>query len=100
IEGVEPDTGDANTGQFVEAAHEARKVAHSVTVAILVRFDVQTINDGVFVPQVSASHAVSYAGVLPNCGPPVYGRAGLLWRASGQTRSDANGIQGRLQLKL
>jgi hypothetical protein len=52
IERLQPDTGDAETGQIVEPAGQALEVPDAVAAGILVGFDVETLDDGVLVPEV------------------------------------------------
>jgi hypothetical protein len=52
---VEPDTGDAEPGQVVQAADQTADVADSVTVGIGEGVDVQAVDDGLLIPPVADS---------------------------------------------
>src|SRR6185437_4691373 len=57
LEGHEPDGGDAEALEVVEAAHEAAKVADAVAGGVHEGADVKAIEDGVLVPEV-VDHAL------------------------------------------
>ena len=52
LEGHEPDGGDAEALEVVEAAHEAAEVADAVAVGVHEGADVEAVEDGVLVPEV------------------------------------------------
>jgi hypothetical protein len=51
VEGKEPDTGNAEALDVAELFGEPFEVSDAVAVAVVVRADVDLINDSVFVPQ-------------------------------------------------
>jgi len=52
LERHEPDRGDAEPVQIVEAPHQALEVTHTVAVGIHIGADGQAIDDGILVPEV------------------------------------------------
>ena len=52
LERHQPDGGDAQALQIVQAAHQAREIADAVAVGIHVGADGQAVDDGVLVPEV------------------------------------------------
>ncbi len=50
-EGEEPETGDSEILQVIEARDKAREVANAVTIGVLEGADVQFVKDCVFVPE-------------------------------------------------
>ena len=50
-EGEQPEAGDAEVLEVVEAGDEAGEVADAVAVGVLKGADVQLVDDGVFVPE-------------------------------------------------
>src|SRR5687768_2053959 len=52
VEGHEPDTGDTDAGEIIEALRQAAKVPDTIAVAVHVSFDIQAVEDGVLPPKV------------------------------------------------
>jgi hypothetical protein len=48
----QPDAIDAQTSNVIEAIDQPDKVSNSVSVSIHVHFDIEAVDDGIFVPQV------------------------------------------------
>lgn len=55
VDGVEPQAGHAEPGQVVEAVDEPRQVADPVTVGVLIRVDVEAVDDRLVEPALGHS---------------------------------------------
>ncbi len=52
IERLQPDAGDAETGEVIELARQPVEVANAIAIAIEVFLDVHAVEDGVLVPKI------------------------------------------------
>src|SRR3954454_4311562 len=59
VEGVEPDASHAQASEVGQAMGESLEVADAIAVAVLKRFDVQRVDDGVLVPEIVDTHPES-----------------------------------------
>jgi hypothetical protein len=59
VEGLQPQTGDAESLEVVKPAHQALEVADAVPIGVLIFLDVETVDDGVLVPEVGNGHGSS-----------------------------------------
>ena len=71
VEGHQPQAGDAELGEVVDALGQAGEVADAVAVGVQVGLDVQAVDDGVLPPQVAACSRPA-----PRLRPPLERRAG------------------------
>jgi hypothetical protein len=65
---LEPHAGDAEAGKIVQPLRETAKVANAVTIGVNVFLDIETINDGVLVPEVingGARPVVAHGAAFP-----------------------------------
>ena len=56
VKRLEPDAGDAEPGEVVEAAHQPFEIADAVAVCVLIFLDVEAVDDGVLIPEVVDRH--------------------------------------------
>ena len=66
IKRQQPDRGDAQVGEIVEPLQETAEVADAIAIAVLKRFDVQLVDDGVFEP-VRIGHREKLRGCASEC---------------------------------
>src|SRR5439155_21011974 len=62
VKGVQPEAGDPQSGQVAQPLRQPQKIADSIPVPVLERFDVDRVHDRVLVPEVSDRHAVLRVG--------------------------------------
>ena len=51
-EGLEPHAGHAEPLEVIEAPHQALEVTNAISIGILIRLDIETVDDRVLIPEV------------------------------------------------